>query len=453
MSGEQDRSPRERGSWRRPTTWPLWQQSAPVLCLVLLIISAAFTLTALLWTDLHVSSRELLLAGLLVALGVVHTEVVADIEANRREATNTLRPAGDIGYFDITSAWTVSAALLLPGALSSTATFVMLTHHWTRALRPAGNLAYRGLYSRATSMLACLGTAAVLQTGGVQLAEGVSDLPRLGVVLGALAVYWLINTGLVVLVIPLSRPELTLRDAIGTGAENVLELGTIGLGGILATTLAGSSPWMAVMLLPLVLLLHRFYAVQQIEQSTDGDRGLLNSAAWHRRARRELRECARRRQPAALLLIDLVGFRAFATSRGRRAADEALSSISLGLLEVAGPDDLLGRFGRHDFAVLVPSAAEQDLEQLARKFIGAVEAVEVEHADGGPSPDSFSAAVGCAEFPVSGLTTKDLVSSANQALTRARTGGAGGFEVHAPRGSDAEVSLHDFLASRKKRYG
>lgn len=246
----------DRPQWWRIARWPLWSLPPHALVAVLLVIVSALGLTiaGLIMTPL--TAQQLAVAGLLTALCIVHTEFLAGLEQVRRSLSFT-------GYNDMTSVWTFAAALLVPPALSASAAFVMLTHIWWRSFRPAGNPAYRGMHSRSTSMLACFGVGLVLTQSGIDVnTAGVPTFKAFLVILVALLAYLTINTLLVVVTACLALPETPFADVFGTSDELAMEAATLGLGGALAVILSSLSPWVACLLLPLVLVLHRAVAIQ-----------------------------------------------------------------------------------------------------------------------------------------------------------------------------------------------
>ena len=68
---------------------------------------------------------------------------------------------------------------------------------------------------------------------------------------------------------------------LGDADDNVLEIATLTLGGLVALVL-GINPWLVGLVLPPLLVLHRAVLVRQLEKeaATDGKTGLLNAHTW-----------------------------------------------------------------------------------------------------------------------------------------------------------------------------
>lgn len=437
--------------WWRVRAWPMWESPPAALAL---IVSASLVSVGLVILGLATNAYPVerwSLAALITAMAVVHTEVVIGTEQIRKRTFNT-RPT-DIGHIDLTSVWTFAAALTLPAPVAAVATYVVLLHLWLRVLRPAGNPAYRAQYSRATSMLACFATAAVLSIRPEAVAEGVPTIAEFGVVVLALIAYTVTNSGLVILAITFAQRARDVRPFLGSWHDNSLELSSLGLGAVIGLLLSGDSPWMTVLLLPMLIFLHRAVTVQELERSadTDPETDVLNNAAWHRDARRQMRRLARRRQSAALMLIDIDDFGALNARSGYRVGDEVLASVGAALRTVSRPDDVLGRYGADCFAVLIVGLAPAQVESTAQRFADAVAGL------GRPTPvdavtqdahTSISASVGAARFPDDGLLLEDQLRSAERALREAKSIPGSVAINPSPRGA----ALQEFRRERARRY-
>jgi peptidoglycan biosynthesis protein MviN/MurJ (putative lipid II flippase) len=101
----------------------------------------------------------LVVAGLLVLAGVVHTELAAGIERRRRGTD----PAGA----DLSSVWTFAAAVLLVPALIGAVVVLVHLHLWQRVWRRAGMAPHRYLYTTAAVVLAGCAAHAVVASVGV----------------------------------------------------------------------------------------------------------------------------------------------------------------------------------------------------------------------------------------------------------------------------------------------
>lgn len=438
-------------SWRQVRSWPVWSSPPLALGLILLVIAAAAALVGWgLLTTAYGPDRWALTA-LITAMAVVHTEVVLGIEQIRKRTFNT-RPT-DIGHIDMTSVWTFAGAVILPAPLAALATFVILSHLWVRVLRPAGNPAYRALYSRATSMLACFAAAAMLSIGPVNMEDGVPSIAAFAIVALTLLAYMFVNSGLVIIAITLARRSRDIRPFLGSWYDNGLELSSLGLGAVIGLLLSGGSPWMVVFLFPLLIILHRAVAVQELERSadTDTDTQVLNSAAWHREARRALRRLARRRQSAALVLIDIDGFSEINSRYGHDVGDLVLAAAGDALRATARADDVLGRYGVDCFGLLLVGVEPMQIEAETRRYLDVLSSRDMDVAFKGIAAGqagTVSASAGAARFPEDGLLLEDQLRTAERTLRSAKASPGSIEVISAPRAHE----LQAFRRERARRY-
>jgi diguanylate cyclase (GGDEF)-like protein len=384
---------------------------------------------------------ELTSAALLAALGVAHTEIAVGLERLRRRVTDT-------PHVDLSSVWTFAGAILLPPSLAALVVLVIFTHQWLRVWRSVGVPGYRHLFSTATVVLACHAAAAVLHYAGS------GNPPRLGALLTdgqlgsarellvlvlAMLAYATVNTGLIAGAIALSapRPRPTPARLLGHWDENMLELGTLCLGGLAATVL-GTNPWLVLLVMAPVLVLHRAVLVRQLEHvaSTDSKTGLLNAAAWHTEAARELRRAERGGRTAALLIIDLDHFKTVNDDHGHLAGDEVLAAVATALHAEVREHDLVGRFGGEEFVVLLPELGGDgdgltELHSVAERIrhrIGSL-AVPVSTPNGVLTIDGLSVSVGGSRFPDHGPGVEPLLAAADGALYEAKRHGRNAVRI------------------------
>ena len=100
---------------------------------------------------------------------------------------------------------------------------------------------------------------------------------------------------------------------------------------------------------------------------TDELSGLPNRRALLEGAQRMLDDATAAR-PAALLLLDLDGFKEVNDSLGHHAGDQLLRQVGPRLSEALGDGELLGRLGGDEFAVLLPQASLEDAQKRAERF-------------------------------------------------------------------------------------
>jgi diguanylate cyclase (GGDEF)-like protein len=88
--------------------------------------------------------------------------------------------------------------------------------------------------------------------------------------------------------------------------------------------------------------------------SLDDLTGLWNRRSFERELAQQLRLVRRHREPAALLLIDLDGFKAVNDSFGQACGDALLQHVATILRSRLRESDAIARLGRDQFAILLP---------------------------------------------------------------------------------------------------
>jgi diguanylate cyclase (GGDEF)-like protein len=115
-----------------------------------------------------------------------------------------------------------------------------------------------------------------------------------------------------------------------------------------------------------VLTFHELRALHEVrgEAVTDHLTGLPNRRALAA----EMERLSRDGRPAALILLDLDGFKAVNDGLGHGAGDELLRRLGDRLNAALRPGDLLARLGGDEFAILLPGAAADAADECARRM-------------------------------------------------------------------------------------
>ncbi|HZZ49445.1 MAG TPA: GGDEF domain-containing protein [Pseudonocardia sp.] len=418
--------------WRL-ARWAIWSLPPRVVTPLLLVELTALGLLLLDLMQVRATGPELLTCVAIALLGVVHTELAVRLERVRRRATDT-------PHVDLSSVWTFAAAMVLPPLLAGVVVLVIFTYQWWRVWRAVGVPGYRHVFSTATVVLACHAAGAVLGYGGGavhgQAVGGSAQVLLIGV---AILAYGTVNTGLIAAAIAMStpRPRPSPTELVGHWDDNMLELGTLCLGALAASAL-GSNPWHVLLVLAPLLVLHRSVLVRQLERevSLDSKTGLLNAAAWHSEAARELRRARRGRTSAAVLILDLDHFKSVNDDHGHLVGDEVLSAVADTVRTEVREHDLVGRFGGEEFVVLLPDlaigeAGASELYSIAERIRYRVSTLSVPvSTPGGPlTVGGLSVSVGGARFPDHGQDVNQLLGSADTVLYDVKRDGRNGVRI------------------------
>ncbi|HET6391852.1 MAG TPA: diguanylate cyclase [Blastococcus sp.] len=175
---------------------------------------------------------------------------------------------------------------------------------------------------------------------------------------------------------------------------------------------------------------HEVRSLQEVRRQawTDDLTGLPNRRALLRRLDQVLAGDRR----AALLLLDLDGFKAVNDGLGHAAGDELLRRLAERFREAVRPGDLVARLGGDEFAVLLPDATSADAHQCARR----VHELACRPVDLDGVSTRVGASVGIAGAPDQAGTVAELLHHADVAMYAAKAR-RGGVRWYAPGDADA----------------
>ncbi|TFV44199.1 bifunctional diguanylate cyclase/phosphodiesterase [Blastococcus sp. TF02A-35] len=159
---------------------------------------------------------------------------------------------------------------------------------------------------------------------------------------------------------------------------------------------------------------------------TDELTGLANRRALLDAADRVLRTATARKQ-AALLLLDLDGFKEVNDSLGHTAGDQLLRQIGPRLLPALGPHDVLARLGGDEFAVLLPEVSLDEAQERAERLRALV-------LQPFPVEDirlHVGVSIGVATAPVPAATVQEMLRCADVAMYAAKAAREG-VHVYVP---------------------
>ena len=127
----------------------------------------------------------------------------------------------------------------------------------------------------------------------------------------------------------------------------------------------------------------------------------------------QLGRCQRYAEQAALLAIDLDGFKQVNDHHGHQVGDDALKAVAHTLTRRLRATDLVARLGGDEFAVLLPHMDGEGAKIVAEDLMRVIEACGV---DAGDRVVHLAGSVGFALIDKSTVTDTEVLVAADQAM-------------------------------------
>ena len=149
---------------------------------------------------------------------------------------------------------------------------------------------------------------------------------------------------------------------------------------------------------------------------TDPLTGLLNRRGFSEAADRELDRARRYRHPLALAFVDIRGLKAVNDTEGHLAGDRLLKQVSLLLRESARTNDVVGRIGGDELAVLLPEQSADGADAMIQRVRAQVPAYRA--SLGLTTP--WDVTIGTSSSPEDGENFEELLAEADRRLYQQR---------------------------------
>ena len=161
-----------------------------------------------------------------------------------------------------------------------------------------------------------------------------------------------------------------------------------------------------------------FSQVRQMA-TVDGLTGLFNRNHFFTEADWQLRVARRHQQPRAAIMLDIDHFKRINDTYGHPVGDEVIQVVASRLRGTAGGDDVLGRYGGEEFALVTPHTgrAAEDLAERRRRVVSATPIPTA----AGPLPVTISVGLACLDGGDEDLG--HLLGRADNALYQAKQTG------------------------------
>lgn len=169
-------------------------------------------------------------------------------------------------------------------------------------------------------------------------------------------------------------------------------------------------------------------ARMEAQARTDYLTGVFNRRHFVELAERELERARRFHRPFALLMIDVDHFKRLNDTRGHGAGDVALQALARVIGENLRRNDILGRLGGEEFAVVLVEADEPEAIEIARRVCRAVAAAEI----AAPSGEAIrlTVSIGLAQRHARSTDFDALLNAADQAMYAAKQTGRNQVAVY-----------------------
>lgn len=154
---------------------------------------------------------------------------------------------------------------------------------------------------------------------------------------------------------------------------------------------------------------------------TDELTGLPNRRAFMKNLNSEHQRSLRYSHPASLAIIDLDFFKKINDQYGHHAGDAVLRHFANVLIHNMRKEDIIGRIGGEEFAILLPETAKLDAGILLSRIKTILSQATIEEI----GPDfKYTFSAGLTELPLDApLNCHDWINLTDQALYQAKHGG------------------------------
>jgi diguanylate cyclase (GGDEF)-like protein len=158
----------------------------------------------------------------------------------------------------------------------------------------------------------------------------------------------------------------------------------------------------------------------QRDASEDPLTGLLNRRGFDEIAAKRLASATRHGRPLTAIMIDIDDFKPVNDRYGHAVGDEVLLVIARRIHHGLSEEDLLGRYGGEEFAVILPDASLDQGTRVAERLRELVAAEPVKTSAG---PLELSISLGVAQAGSGACAIADLLDRADRGLLQAKREG------------------------------
>ncbi|MBI2469753.1 MAG: diguanylate cyclase [Planctomycetes bacterium] len=155
---------------------------------------------------------------------------------------------------------------------------------------------------------------------------------------------------------------------------------------------------------------------------TDPLTGVYNRRFFDEMLEKQIAFAKRHNQQISLLIMDIDHFKIFNDTYGHMVGDRILQKLTKTVKEIIRSSDMLSRYGGEEFSIIMPSA---DIAEALNKAEAIRKHVESNCSEAAISGEShkITISIGVASFPGHGADFDSLLSTADNALYKAKKSG------------------------------
>jgi diguanylate cyclase (GGDEF)-like protein/PAS domain S-box-containing protein len=163
------------------------------------------------------------------------------------------------------------------------------------------------------------------------------------------------------------------------------------------------------------------------EAAHDALTGLANRAEFERRLTRAWQRAARGSAKAALLFLDLDGFKAINGMSGHESGDRLLGEVARVYASHVRAHDTLARLGGDEFALIVDDCSRDEALAVARKLLDATRTLQFEY---GGAKLTIGVSIGVAMIDPATGPIEQILHAADVACYTAKSRGRNRVQMH-----------------------
>jgi diguanylate cyclase len=155
------------------------------------------------------------------------------------------------------------------------------------------------------------------------------------------------------------------------------------------------------------------------EARTDGLTGIANRKVFDSTLLDATRDAGQRRQPLALLMLDIDLFKRFNDTHGHQMGDQILKLVARTIQTCVRPDDTVARYGGEEFAAILPHTPLREAISVGERIRTTVANKKITNRRSGSELGRITLSIGVAEYSP-GESVGEMVQRADRALYMAK---------------------------------